>query len=80
MKKPSERRADASAWLPLRVTLPYRLPPCPEGQVGMSVSPNLNADRMVAVQCVLVNENESKTLLFCCRYATRFHTNFLPIC
>ena len=58
----------------------FRDPPCPEGQVGMGVNPNLNAVRIISVQCILVNENESKTPLYCCPYATSFHMNFLPIC
>jgi hypothetical protein len=55
----------------------FRDPPCPEGQVGLGVNPTLNAVQMLSVQCVLVNEKASKTLLFCCWYATGFSNEFL---
>ena len=79
MKKPTERWADAPLGYRLNGHIRFRDPPCPEGQVGMGVNPTLHAGRMLSVQCVWVNEIASKTLLFCCRYATRFHMNFQAI-
>ena len=74
-KKPSERRADASAWLPLRVTFAFAIHLARRGRLAWA-SPNSECRSIVSVQCVLVNEKASKTLLFCCRYATSFHMNF----